>query len=253
MRLADTFFTILDLETTGLDPATDEVIECAAWHADHTLRPWGRFSSLVYPKGLVPPFISGLTGITNADVRHAPMRDAMDRALREFIPAGSIIVAHNAPFDRSFNPGGESVHEQEWLCTKRLAMHLMPDEPSYSLQTLRYRFDPTGQAVDMRGLDPHRGEADVAVLLFVFGNLMALYERHRDAVIPHEDGDLWHSEDLLAFVNAPVIYKALPFGKWQNVALTEVPRDYLAWFLRSGNTDADLIASVKAVLYPPAP
>jgi len=124
-------FTVLDVETTGLDYATDHLTEIAAIRVemgtDGTYREVGRLHTFVaLPPGYeVPPFITELTGIKAADLTGAPhWWDAID-ALRSFAE-GSIAVAHNAPFDLAFLHYRFS--PDRFVCTRALSRLLEPAE-----------------------------------------------------------------------------------------------------------------------------
>ncbi len=94
---------IFDLETTGLSPASDDIIQIAALRmVDGTIRPRDRFSTFVKPGRPIDPFITGLTGITDDDVRDAPTAaDAVGRF--SAFCARSLLVAHNGhAFDIPF-------------------------------------------------------------------------------------------------------------------------------------------------------
>ncbi|MFG2072598.1 DNA polymerase-3 subunit epsilon [Nonomuraea maritima] len=98
--LSDVTFVVFDLETTGGAPAEDAITEIGAVkvRAGEVL---GEFSTLVDPGGPIPPFISVLTGITDAMVVAAPKIDAVLPSFLEFI-RGTTLVAHNAGFDTRF-------------------------------------------------------------------------------------------------------------------------------------------------------
>lgn len=90
----------LDLETTGLNPETDEIIEIGAVIVrDGQIT--DRFSTLVKPRGSVPFRITRLTGITDEMLSTAPGFDQVAVPLREFL--GELTIAgHNVSFDISF-------------------------------------------------------------------------------------------------------------------------------------------------------
>lgn len=98
-RVAETIFTVVDVETTGLEPE-DRVIEVAALRLQGD-RELGRFSGLVNPGIHIPSLASSISGIDDGMVASAP-------GFREVWPtldalfAGAVLVAHNAPFDLHF-------------------------------------------------------------------------------------------------------------------------------------------------------
>lgn len=94
-------FVVADLETTGLNAETDEVLEFAAVRMDPDGAVAGEFSALVRV-ARVPPEISRLTGITQelVDREGQPLPAAM-RAFAEFVGAQPLFF-HNAPFDQGF-------------------------------------------------------------------------------------------------------------------------------------------------------
>jgi DNA polymerase-3 subunit epsilon len=98
--LCDVTFVVLDLETTGTSPDLDEITEVGAvkYRGGECL---GVFDTLVNPGMPIPPFITVLTGITEAMVLPAPRIDEVLPALLEFI-GGGVIVGHNIRFDIGF-------------------------------------------------------------------------------------------------------------------------------------------------------
>ena len=90
----------LDIETTGLDPDKDAVIEIGAVRfKDHRVE--GEWSTLMHPGRRIPPFITQLTGITDQMVLQAPSIRDMLPELVEFV-GNSPILGHNVRFDLSF-------------------------------------------------------------------------------------------------------------------------------------------------------
>jgi len=90
----------LDLETTGLDPEKDQVIEVGAVRFEHG-RESGHYQCLVNPGRPVPLRVQRLTGITaNALEGAASMQEAWDGLLA--FCAGLPVVAYHADFDLAF-------------------------------------------------------------------------------------------------------------------------------------------------------
>jgi DNA polymerase-3 subunit epsilon len=164
--LHDVTFVVVDLETTGGSAADDAITEIGAvkTRGGEVL---GEFQTLVDPGLPVPPFITVLTGITEAMLAAAPR---LGQVLPSFLEwaRGSVLVAHNAPFDTGFLRAGCAALGLDWpgfevLDTARLARQaLSPDEvPNCKLATLARRFSPSCTPTH-RALDDAR--ATVAVL-----------------------------------------------------------------------------------------
>ncbi len=100
LRLECASFAVFDLETTGLRPGADRILEIGAVRVSE-LALGERFQTLVNPGAPLPPAITALTGISGADVLRAPRTE---QAVRRFLAfAGdAVLVAHNARFDVSF-------------------------------------------------------------------------------------------------------------------------------------------------------
>ena len=93
-------YTVIDLETTGLDPYYDEIIEMSALKiVDGNIV--DSFSELVRPQNEIDDFIIELTGITNEMLSKA---SSIEDVLPKFLAfvGSSIIVGHNVNFDINF-------------------------------------------------------------------------------------------------------------------------------------------------------
>jgi DNA polymerase III epsilon subunit family exonuclease len=96
-------FVALDVETTGLRPLTNRIIEVAAIRYRDGLEV-DRFVTLLQPEKKLPSVIVNLTGIRDADLEDAPLfRDIADQ-LTDFL-GDELIVGHNVGFDISFVAG----------------------------------------------------------------------------------------------------------------------------------------------------
>ena len=92
---------VVDLETTGGSAAGDAITEIGAVkvRGGEVL---GEFQTLVNPGSAIPPFVSVLTGITDSMVRDRAAASTR-RCRRSWSSrSGSVLVAHNAPFDVGF-------------------------------------------------------------------------------------------------------------------------------------------------------
>jgi DNA polymerase III subunit epsilon len=95
---------MLDVETTGLDTARDEIIELAMvkftyLSDDRVGQVADVFSSFNQPRNPIPCEISDLTGITDEMV----LGHQIDpEAVAAFAAYAGIVIAHNASFDRKF-------------------------------------------------------------------------------------------------------------------------------------------------------
>ena len=93
-------FCVLDLETTGGSANTCEITEIGAvkYIGGEVI---GTFQTLVNPGTGIPPFITILTGITEAMVCEAPRIQAVLPSFLEFCH-DAVLVGHNIRFDLSF-------------------------------------------------------------------------------------------------------------------------------------------------------
>jgi DNA polymerase-3 subunit epsilon len=117
---ADRIGIILDLETTGLDCAKDEVIELGMVRftysaADAVTGLTGTFQGFNEPSIHIPPEIVELTGITNKMVQGQRVDAA---AVEEFVRGANVVIAHNAAFDRKFAERfWPTFAEKHWACS----------------------------------------------------------------------------------------------------------------------------------------
>ena len=110
----------LDLETTGLDPQHDEIIEFGMVPFAYTLNgtilgTLPTFSRLREPNQPIPPDITTLTGITQEMVAG---KTVSPDDVAQFTAQASLIVAHNARFDRLFAENfWDGFSKLPWACS----------------------------------------------------------------------------------------------------------------------------------------
>lgn len=152
-------FTVFDVETTGMSPTNDRIVEIAAVRVD----PGGkleRFQTLIHPGRRIPPAATTVHHISDEMVQDAPN---FKEAILDFLALAeeSTLVAHNALFDLGFlQEGLARVGLPLWngktLDSLRLLRKTHPGLPSYSLQSLRAYF----QLPSEKGMNAHRAGAD---------------------------------------------------------------------------------------------
>ncbi|MBC8160421.1 MAG: 3'-5' exoribonuclease [Roseiflexaceae bacterium] len=153
-------YVALDVETTGLDPASDEIIEVAAvkFRGDEVLE---TYQQLVKPHHALPLKITRLTGITDADVEDAPRFVQIGPDLVRFLKSYPL-VGHSVSFDiRMLEAAGMRLPQQSFD-TFDLATLLMPHAPAYRLGAL-------AAALGIVHEEAHRAlsDADVARQIFL--------------------------------------------------------------------------------------
>jgi DNA polymerase III subunit epsilon len=165
LSLRDTTFVVVDLETTGGAPDGAGITEIGAVKVRGG-EELGVLATLVNPGEPIPPFITVLTGITQAMVAPAPRIEAVLPSFLEFI-RGSVLVAHNASYDIGFLKAACARHGYRWpnpkvLDTVTLARRvLIADEvPNRKLATLAAHFRTAHQPAH-RALDDARATVDV--------------------------------------------------------------------------------------------
>ncbi len=149
----------VDLETSGANFANDRIIEVGLVEVDSTgVREW---SVLVNPEVPLSPFITRLTGISEAMLRPAPTFRQIAHELLERL-RGRLFVAHNARFDYGFLKGEFGrlgvAFRQPSLCTVKLSRKLYPEHHRHNLDTLVERHGLTA------GGGRHRALADARLL-----------------------------------------------------------------------------------------
>lgn len=152
-------FAVIDVETTGLNPALhDRIIEIGIVQTDEYGNATSRWETLVNPGRDLGP--QGIHHIRSADVLGAPTFDLVAAEVIRRLE-GRVVIAHNATFDLRFlmteleRAGIEVWQPPESLCTMQLARHFLPGAG-------RSLHDCCA-AYDIENVDAHRALADADV------------------------------------------------------------------------------------------
>ncbi len=168
-NLSETTFVVLDLETSGASPKSGSAITEIGAVKVRGGEVLGTFKTFVNPGTSLPPFITELTGISDAMLIDAPRIESVLPLLFEFLGSdkSTVFVAHNAPFDLSFLKASSALHGYTWpnfrvIDTVRAARFVLTkdDVANYQLGTLAVYFR-TEIAPNHRALDDALATVDV--------------------------------------------------------------------------------------------
>ncbi|MFY9779958.1 MAG: 3'-5' exonuclease [Candidatus Baltobacteraceae bacterium] len=218
-NLAGATFAVVDVETTGIDPRRDRVVEvaCLRMRRGEIVE---RFCSLVDPGRPIPLEASMVHGIYDPDVRGAPALARLVPRLRA-LTRDALVVAHNARFDVAFLPfiAGRPV-----ICTMRLAMHLV-DAPSYRNGALRDYLRLDAGPEHRRA---HRAAADAHVTAALLQELLRLYARRQ---YPQT------VSALIEMTARPARLRRFAFGAHRGQPIESVPTEYLRRIVQADAKD----------------
>jgi DNA polymerase-3 subunit epsilon len=162
-------YTVIDVETTGLSPKRNKIIEIALILFDGT-QILEKFHTLINPERPIPGNITRITGITDDMVSDKPKFWEIAKKIVK-VTEGKIFVAHNATFDYNFIR-----HEflelgykfsREKLCTVKYSKKLIPGRNSYSLEKIC-------KDLGIAHTDKHRAYGDALSTTKLLGHLLAI-------------------------------------------------------------------------------
>ena len=170
-RLTELVYTVFDTETTGLDPASDEIIQIgAARLVNGKLLRNECFEQLVNPLRLIPQASIAIHGIRQEMVAGKPPIDEVLRAFHAYA-RDTVLVAHNAAFDMRFLQLKQqrigARFDQPVLDTLLLSAVVHPNQESHQLEAIAERFGITV-------LGRHTALGDAIVTAEVFLRLVPL-------------------------------------------------------------------------------
>ena len=166
----ETEFVVFDLETTGAKSPPCRITEIGAYRVKggEVLE---EFQTLLNPEMPIPPFITGLTGISDEMVADAPFFTDVAHDFLNFI-GDSVLVAHNSGFDMRFlnHEIGRVFPDYKLanpcLCTVQLSRKLLPNILNHKLVTVAEHY-----SIDL--INHHRASADAYATAHIFVKLLA--------------------------------------------------------------------------------
>src|ERR1700761_4052025 len=173
---------VLDTETTGLDPRSGHrVIEIACIEIEDYIPTGAHFHRYIDPEREIDPEAEKVHGISRRMLAGKPRFDhpeICDQFL-DFV-GDSLIVAHNAQFDRGFinteleRAGRAPLIDSQWRCTYELAKSKFPGMYN-SLDALCKRFK-----ISLAEREKHGALIDTRLLAMVYLELQGGKDRALD-------------------------------------------------------------------------
>lgn len=165
-KLVDNY-VLVDIETTGLSPIEDDIIEIGAIKVEKD-KIVDKYNTLIQINRKLTPFITNLTGITDEMLEKGK---PIDTVLPEFLNflGDQVIIGHNVNFDIAFINEKCKKYLQTYLTndyvdTMQIAKKAVPNSINYKLGTLAKRFH-----IDYS--NAHRGLEDVEITYQVYNQL----------------------------------------------------------------------------------
>ncbi|MGE3076798.1 MAG: helicase C-terminal domain-containing protein [Dehalococcoidia bacterium] len=157
-------YVAIDLETTGLDPERDRIIEVGATRFDLDGKELETLSYVVNPGREVPAFIERFTGVTNEMTARGPKLASVRPELERFV-GKSIVVGHNVGFDLNYLRKEGVQLTAKAVDTAGLARYLLPTLQGHGLMEV-------AGALGIEAGDHHRALSDARTAAAVFVGLV---------------------------------------------------------------------------------
>lgn len=137
-------YIVFDLETTGVNPDMDDIIEISALRVcGHKVR--AEYSTLVNPGRHIPAGATAVNGITDEMVKDAPDIKTAIAGFLEFI-GDSVLVGHNIHtfdtnfiYDAAWDAFGKELGN-DYIDTLYMARRCLPELPHHKLTDIAAHF-----------------------------------------------------------------------------------------------------------------
>lgn len=163
-------YVLVDIETTGLSPINDEIIEIGAIKVKDN-KVVNKYNELIKINRKLSPFITNLTGITDDMLKEGKLPNIVFNEFINFVE-DDVIIGHNVNFDYGFllNKCKKYINynlQNDCIDTMYLAKRLLPNSINYKLGTLANYFNVSYEGA-------HRGLKDVEITYEVYNCLRKL-------------------------------------------------------------------------------
>lgn len=166
-------FIAFDVETTGLNPEEDRIVELSAVRFVNGI-PVDTFSSLIRQDRPIPTAAQAVNHISDKDLKHAPKEEKVLSDFCKFLSSSDIsepvfFVAHNASFDKAFVENALLRHgfQLSLQCedTLKLSRKILPSLPKYTLSCV-------AENLQISQVQAHRATDDALVCGTIFIKLV---------------------------------------------------------------------------------
>lgn len=246
-------FRVIDTETTGPDAEEAYLVELAVTDVEYcnTDQQWkisSTTSRLCKPPTRIPADAMGVHHITDRMVQDKEPADVVINDLLHSTRASDVYVAHSAGYDRRILERHGLLNltygKRPWVCTYRLARHIIPNSPNYKNQTLRYylglneqiMLDDVNNRLPTDISMPHRAQFDTIVTANIFCWILNNYKKVETI------------DDLVSLSESPFLLETIPFGKHKGSKYVDLPLDYLEWMERTNDWGDDVQYTVQKAL-----
>ena len=173
---------VVDVETTGLSPLRNKIIEVSAIKYELGFKPVACFSTLVNPDSKIPPAVTQINNITDDMVKDKPLFSEIAASFNEFIK-GCNILGHNVGFDLNFlyASGVDFSPKAKFFDTLQLAKNTLISEnssklyydPEAEVDVANYKLETLLDYYYIYREDAHRSLSDCYATALLFSDLVA--------------------------------------------------------------------------------
>ncbi len=175
--LADLDFVAFDVETTGLSPVANRLVELSGVRFKKDKDEFDTFSTLINPEVPIPREVSDIHGITDDMVRDAPTFKEAVTSFVDWSGPDAVMMAHNAPFDVEFlrvnlARAGRPCPQNFVVDTLTISREFLRDSKNHQLKTVVEHLDlPKGEY--------HRALSDSVHVKEVFRSLSNKFQLNK--------------------------------------------------------------------------